>query len=199
MTFRLLRFLLIFTNLNIVLLKNEPLITVKVKSVKCDHVNPEIYNGTVQCSVKPTRDGKGVTKVRYFYGKPASDLWVQAKLYYRFLSGTQFRPWMVDVDVDVCNVLQDQSLLNGFASFMAKSVRKNAPTLIHSCPYVGEEGLKDGDVDAIMGGTFPQIIPKGLYQMLLRFHLKNNETFLNVFVTASFDAVDPLKAFDMGK
>lgn len=97
----------------------------------------------------------------------------------------------------MCKTLQNQNLLNGFIYFYARGLRKYAPGLIHPCPYIGEEGLKDGDIEAIMGETVPQVIPKGLYQILLRFHLTDNQTFLNVYITCQVDAKDPLKAFDM--
>lgn len=190
---------LIFARVSIVHPKNDTSITTKIISLKCEHVDPSIYDGIVNCSIKTSRNGRAVTNVRYFYGKPVFDLWVQIKVYYRFPTSTQFRPWMIDLEVDICKTTAKLAQFKGFAFFLASSLMKNTPGLIHPCPYLGDEGLKDADISVIVSDAIPQIIPKGLYKLLLRFHLKNNQTFLNVYVTVHIDAKDPLKAFDMGK
>lgn len=104
---------------------------------------------------------------------------------------------MVDVDVDVCSLASKIKELGGFVGFFIRSLVKNAPGMVHPCPYNGSEGLKDADLYNIMGDTYPQIIPKGTYRMLSRFHLKNNQTFLNVIFTCQVDAHEPLKSYDM--
>uniref|UniRef100_A0A336MG95 CSON000030 protein n=1 Tax=Culicoides sonorensis TaxID=179676 RepID=A0A336MG95_CULSO len=102
-------------------------------------------------------------------------------------------------DIDVCETLGKNLTITGFAKLFRKSLDKNTPTLMHKCPYSGEEGFINGDVDKITGETLPQIVPTGFYKLQLRFHLKNNETFLNVFVYVFIDSTDPIKAMIMGK
>lgn len=77
----------------------DKLFRIKVKKIRCEHVDPNIYNGTLNCFIKPTRDGIGNTTIGYFYGKPAYDLHTQIKVYYRYTGG--WRPFMIDIDIDV--------------------------------------------------------------------------------------------------
>lgn len=170
----------------------------RVKSVKCEHIDPSIYNGSVtKCLVKPTRDGHGITDVRYFYGKEAYDIKVQVTISYKFPFGIKFLPYMGNFNLDVCKFMEGGQNVSIITKLAIESGLKNAGNLIHKCPYFGEEGLKNGDVQKILGGVVPQIVPKGTYGLFFRFYVKDNQTFLTAFVTVGIDAVNPLKSVRM--
>lgn len=160
--------------------------------------DPSIYNGSVaKCSIKPTRNGHGVTNIMYLFRKKAYDIRLQVKLSYKFPTGTKFLPWMGNFDVDVCKVMEIGHNISTLAELAMKSALKNAGNLIHKCPYYGEEGLKNGDMQDILSEILPQIIPKGIYGIFMRFHISDNRTYLTLFFTVEVDAVNPLKSFHM--
>lgn len=67
----------------------------------------------------------------------------------------------------------------------------------HSQPGI-EVGVDNLDFDSFMPSVIPQLIPTGDYRALIRFHTSKNETILQVLVTVNIDAIDKIKAYDMG-
>lgn len=178
----------------------ERLINCKIKALTCENVGPSIYNGTFKCWFKATKDGHGITNIRYTFGAPANNLWVDARVFYKFpIGGTHFRPWVGNFDVDFCDFMQNRSLMTGnrFFIILVNSLVKNTKGLMHKCPYFGEEGLVDADIHKIMGDALPQIIPKGFYRIVFRFHLADNSTIFIASLTTEVDAVNPLESINI--
>lgn len=171
---------------------------VKVKNIKCENTDPTIYNGRPNCFIKPTRDGVGNTTISYIYGKPAYDVRAQIKVYYKYTGG--MRPWMIDIDLDVCNnfLAENNTRLPTFVQLLVKSSMKNYPELVHPCPYKGDEGLHNANMDKMVSDLLPQIVPTGEYKIQFRLHLKDNRTYVDHFLTIFIDAKDPLKRINMG-
>lgn len=62
-----------------------------------------------------------------------------------------------------------------------------------------KNGVENLDVDELVSSGIPQLIPVGDYKMLFRFHTKSNETFIELWLTINVNAIDKIKAYDMGR
>lgn len=58
--------------------------------------------------------------------------------------------------------------------------------------------MEDFDLDAFMPSIIPQLIPAGDYRPFVRFHTSKNETIIQLLVTINVNAIDKIKAYDMG-
>lgn len=167
-----------------------------MKALKCENVNPSIYNTTIYCRLKATRDGTGRTTMLYIFGKPANDIQFQLKSYFKY--GNVFQPWIIRANIDFCGSWNEEDL-STFLRLMSVNINKHMPGMLHRCPYFGEEGFRNISLDKIISTMFQQILPKGEYKILVRLHLKDNRTISNVYLTFLLDATEPLKSFEMGK
>lgn len=138
----------------VALVSSENKIKARIKSLKCEH-DKSIYNGTMFCHLRPTRNGDGNTTAYYIFGKPAYDFWYHIKLYYKF--GTIYRHFMVDMDVDVCMFFKDPYKLPKLIQYLMKTLNDEIPNFVHPCPYFGKEGFENINVDRILGKAIPQV------------------------------------------
>uniref|UniRef100_A0A336L4M4 CSON004130 protein n=1 Tax=Culicoides sonorensis TaxID=179676 RepID=A0A336L4M4_CULSO len=174
---------------------SEKQVNVKIKKIKCEH-DPTIYNTSMLCKIKPTRNGDGNTTILFNFHEPANDFWAQMKFYYKF--GTIYRPFMVDLDVNICEYFKNPFALPLFYQIMKKVLNEEFPNILHPCPYYGEVGVRHINLNKIVSRAVPQVVPKGYYKVVNRYHLSDNRTFLTLTVEVYVDAIDPMKSYDMG-
>lgn len=170
---------------------------IKMKAISCVDVTPSIYNGNISCSLKPTRDGSGLTSALYNFRRPAGDLWLHIYSSYKY--GTIFRSWMTNTDFDICAGVKNLNSVPYFGQLFYNGLQKTVPGLAHECPYKNVEGFRNVSVDKVINSVLPQIIPKGEYKVFYRVHTKANVTFVTLTMNILVDAVDPLKSILMGK
>lgn len=58
--------------------------------------------------------------------------------------------------------------------------------------------MENMDFDSFMPSVIPQLIPAGDYRGLIRFHTSKNDTIFQVLVTVNINAIDKIKAYEMG-
>lgn len=174
-----------------------PTIRFRIKSIKCD-ADDEVYmgHGTMNCSVKPTRDGSGLTTIMYNFRKPVYDAWFHLYILYKFTG--QYRQWMFNIDEDVCAFTGGTAPLGRFMSFVVPAIKSVEPSLVHPCPYSGILGLNARNIDKIVSRSIPQIVPRGDYRIVLRFHTKANRTFINVVLGGVIEAINAIDNISMG-
>lgn len=129
-------------------------IRVKIKSLKCEH-DLSVYNGSVYCKIKPTRNGDGNTTAYYTFRKPAYDFWYNMKVLYKF--GNIYRPFMVDVDVDICQFFKEPYNLPKILQHLVKTLNEDFPNLLHPCPYLGDAGYWNVNMNEEVGKFIPQV------------------------------------------
>lgn len=180
---------------NFVLTKNKELFF-RMTNLKCTS-NSTIYNGTTNCFIKANRQGDKLTTIMYYFGEPGNDIWVHGTLFYKYTN--EYRQWMIDVDVDGCGIVGGTVKPSIIVGLVVEAARVLVPYLFHPCPYYGWEGLRNGSMDKLLSETVPQIIPRGTYRVLLRFHKKNDKhSFFDVLLTFNVDPVNPLDEIKMG-
>lgn len=174
----------------------ETVVKLRMKAIQCK-AYPSIYNGSISCSLKPTRDGTGYTTALYNFAKPATDLWASMDTYFKY--GTIFRNFrMFNLDIDVCAAMADTDSIINIARFVYNGVSKTIPGLLHKCPYFHVEGFRNISIEKTANEILPQIIPKGEYKAVVRGHTKANQTFAIVSMLFLVDSVDPLKSMQIG-
>lgn len=89
--------------------------------------------------------------------------------------------------------------INVFADAFLQTLEDEVPALFHKCPYQGLIGVWGINIDRLMSSVLPQIVPAGLYKVLIRFHTSKNSSIANVEVIAQVDAADIMKRINMGK
>lgn len=175
----------------------EKIMKIRMKSIICKDVTPSIYNGSMSCSLKPTRDGSGLTSALYNFRKPASDIWIHFKGFFKY--GTIYRSYLLDLDIDFCASMEIVDTLPYHLKLMFNAINKVSPEALHDCPYIGIEGYRNVTVENTINEMLPQMIPKGEYKILFRAHTKANITWATGTIIFILDAVEPLKSMKMGK
>lgn len=174
---------------------------VRMKAIFCRDVDQSVYNGSISCSLKATRDGTGYTTALYNFRKPASDFWMSIDTFYKY--GTIYRSFpMMNLDVDVCAVMGSEknfNILSIIAQHVLRGYMDQMPGFLHKCPYHHQEGFRNISVDKVVNSIYPQIIPKGEYKLLVRGHSKANVTFGVVTMMLLLDSVDPLQSMQIGR
>lgn len=172
-----------------------PTIKFRIKSLKCEH-NATFYNGSTNCFIKPTRDGFGITTIQYNFRKPCNDLWLHLYIMYKFTG--QYRQWMFSGDESICNIEDGSTPPGIFFKYVFAAVHYVTPKTLHKCPFVGVEGVTAVNIDKIVSNTIPQVVPRGDYRIILRFHTKTNETFFVVTIGGVIDAIRAIDNVSMG-
>lgn len=170
----------------------------RVTSLKCEH-DPEIYNGTANCFVKPFRNGTRLETIEYNFRKPCHDFWIHLMFFYKFGGTTQYRPWMFNNDEDLCAYYKGTAKPGIFFALIKRAMEIITPRTLHACPYYGVEGVTSINVGEIVSQSLPQVIPTGDYRLYIRFHTRTNQTFLQVTMGAHVDALNPMEAIGMGR
>lgn len=107
---------------------------------------------------------------------------MSTKLYRRF---NHFRPFLIDLDTDVCDFMGNKSKRQLLADGIFPKVMPYT-NLNHSCPYEGEVWLRNFEVDLRFINLFQ--VPTGYYRLDVRVYNKRmNETIvtLSMFVFIS--------------
>lgn len=146
--------LILVSSFKIILCIDVQFITTKIKSLKCEF-DPSVYNGTMFCKIRPTRDEHGNITGLYNFFEPAYDIWYHLKIYYKF--GLVYRPFMVDVDADLCKFMENPYKIPKMLKYIADYMLDEFSYVLHRCPYVGEEGFRNLDGDAFLGRIIPQV------------------------------------------
>lgn len=178
------------------LIESKEIFKASVSGIKCTS-DPTIYKGFHRCYKNATRDRRGLTTIQYNFLEPGTDIWVQLKVFYKYTNG--YRPWMVDYDSNYCNIQRGIEKPNLVNELILMSLKKHVPGLVHKCPYIGLQGLKDVDLPAVLNTAIPQLIPAGDYRLLLRMHLADNRTWMSIIISGHIDSVHPLDRMGMGK
>lgn len=150
----------------------------------------------MNCSIKPTRDGTGLTTILYNFRKPVYDAWVHLFILYKF--SNQYRQWMFNIDEDVCAFTANPDILGRFMSFVVPAIKSVEPSLVHPCPYSGVVGLNARNIDNIVSKAIPQIVPRGDYRIVMRFHTKANKTFITAVLGGVIEAINAIDNIPMG-
>lgn len=166
-----------------------------VKSIKCLH-NPEILSN-VTCRIKATRNGHGLTTVKFNLLRPTNDIWVHLQLFYKY--GTLYREWMVNVDIDLCCALDEKCDSGIMINLFMQAVNAIKPNSYKPCPYhQGAYDLVNIDLNELVGKMLPQIFPTGYYKTFITFHNKANSTDFHMELTAYVEAKDFMKSMLIG-
>lgn len=165
-----------------------------LKAIKCTKNEENIKK--VKCHLKPTRDGYGLTTVAFETAKPLNDIWIHLKVFYKF--GTIYRPWMVDTDVELCCTIAETCDSMLIIRLLIKALKRCTQNFVHKCPYEGLNGMYDRNFDAIFTEMVPQVIPRGEYKFILRFHTKANESIFMVELKAELKAENVMETMIMG-
>lgn len=174
----------------------EKIMIIKMKSITCKDDDPSVYKGNISCSLRPPRDGIGLTTGLYYFRKPARDIWIHLQAFFKY--GTIFRLWGTNLDLDVCAAMENIDGVPLFGRLLANSLQKTVPGLLHPCPYSNIEGFRNVSINNVVN-MLPHMIPKGEYKITFRAHTKANQTFATIVMKFLIDAVDPLKSMQMGK
>lgn len=169
---------------------------IKVTGLKCVK-NSSVYNGTLKCLLKPSRDQTGTATLLYNLTEPANDIWVQLKVFYKYTN--EYRQWLFDFDINICKIMKGVDKPNMLQGLVLKSLFTHYPTFVHKCPYHGWEGVTDLNITKVINSAIPQLVPTGDYRLLLRYHLTDNTTFLAITISGHVDALNILERVEMGK
>lgn len=144
------------------------------KNVDCYEINQAM--GNVSCRVKVTRAvPTGLMRITI---DPVfvDDLFIRFRLFYRYTGG--FKPYLLDFNVDVCELLSEKNLMIGHPAIMrlATALKKAFPTLFGGCPY--KDPIDSGwyDNNATFSPILPPIIAAGRYKFYCRLYTSKNET-----------------------
>lgn len=85
-----------------------------------------------------------------------------------------------------------------FAQNFVKSVNKYLPGFLHRCPYQGLVGVYGVNPEDMVNLIFPQILPAGIYKLVVRIHTRKNVSIADIAFTNLIDAKDIMKRVDIG-
>lgn len=162
------------------------------------YFNPRFFNNTY-CRLKPIRHGSGNLTV-YADIIPSTtdprDIWFQVIVYYK---GGTWIPFLVGEDCQVCDYLDGKRDISLLSKNFIDAMRREAPGLIHKCPYQNKIYAKNGDPNKFTHRMIPQIMPKGEYRTWMRVHNSvHNDTYFMVDVYSQIDSADAMKSYKMG-
>lgn len=100
---------------------------------------------------------------------------------------------MFNCDEDICGIYNGTKRPGLFFSFVKAAVELVTPNTLHKCPFYGIEGVKAVNLDEIVSRAIPQVVPRGDYKIVLRFHSSGNRTF---FVVTLGGVIEALRAID---
>lgn len=170
-----------------------------MKSVNCE-IDETVIESLV-CRLKPTRDGRGNVTIHANVKLPLKDVWAQFILFYK---QRVYQRFIVDLDVDYCKLMRkngiiliveflirkerkantalflDFSVIGLVGEVFLQSLEKEAPGLVHNCPYVGFHGVQGLNVDRLLSSLMPHMLPYGLYKIYWRMHRADNSTIITI-------------------
>lgn len=165
-------------------------------SVGCYDVNPELV-GNHSCTLKPTRDGNGITTFWVSNIRKTNDFWLNIQIHYKYR--TVFRLWQVNWDIDICKFMDNAFSTHSFFKTFANEIIRQS-NFLHKCPYEGPTGTVNINWASIFENVIPQVLPRGTYKAVFRYYRsKDNATMIVCWGTAEISAVDVIKNYDMGK
>lgn len=89
---------------------------------------------------------------------------------------------------------------NAFFMQFANALRKVSPKLFHKCPYSGDFGAENVNLQQVAEEALPAMIPTGTYKVLMRFYTNpGNMTYISIAVTVEIKGLDGTRPFEMGK
>lgn len=178
-------------------LSHDAKLRVQLKSLKCTF-DAAFYNGTMKCFIKPYRNGTHLATAIHNFRKPCNDMWVHIMVFFKFGGSALYRPWMFNVDENLCAIYGGKHGPGTLAKLLLGVLDQMAPGMLHKCPYIGEEGIRNLDFDQVVSRTVPQVLPNGDYRVLFRYHTSKNETFIEALFGAHVAASNPMEAVSMG-
>ncbi|KAH8348598.1 hypothetical protein KR084_009058, partial [Drosophila pseudotakahashii] len=139
--------------------KNAQLVY-KLTKIECQVNQTRVSN--VSCHVKAINWNMGVVNMDCFMIVPLVNPVIRVQVFVKDYSN-QFKPFLVDVTVKICEVIEKRNFIP-YGVIMWK-LFKRFTNVNHSCPFSGQLTVRDGYLDTNLVPPFPQ----GLYQISLTF------------------------------
>ncbi|XP_050743581.1 uncharacterized protein LOC108030007 [Drosophila biarmipes] len=148
--------LLVFLGSCFIWQMTEPQLVYKLTKVECRGNQTRVTN--ISCHVKPINWNMAVINLDCSLNMPVLNPVVRIQLFQKDYSN-QYKPFLVDVDIKLCEVIGRRNFLP--YGVIAWKLLKRFTNVNHSCPFLGQIRFRDGYLDTNLIPPLPQ----GFYQL----------------------------------
>ncbi|KAH8348842.1 hypothetical protein KR084_011828, partial [Drosophila pseudotakahashii] len=160
----------------------------KLKKIECEGNPLRVVN--ISCHVKAINWNMGEANMDCYLTVPLRNANIRMEVLRKDYSN-QYQPFLVDVSMDFCNVIEKKSFFP-YAVILWK-ILKEYSNINHSCPYSGLLRVRNGHLDSNLLPPFPY----GFY--LFRFTFSDSNSTNREYVGTSRVFVQVMEAIKIKK